>query len=72
MVQQVLGNGKPAKSSRVNSTPLAKGCSKKGERIDGEEDEEEEKGGKNNNLHTHTHPCGLLLLLLPRWLLGCV
>lgn len=73
MVRQALGNGKPAKSSRVNSIPLERQFSEEGERKEGKEDEEEEeeKGEKNNNSHTHTHP-RVLLLLLPQRLLGCV
>lgn len=73
LVRQALGNGKAAKSSGVNSTPLERQFSEEGERKEGKEDEEEEgeKEEKNNNAHTHTHP-RVLLLLLPQRPLGCV
>lgn len=59
MVRQALGNGKPAKSSGVNSIPLERQFSEEGERKEGKEDEEEEeeKEEKNNNSHTYTSPC---------------
>lgn len=72
LVRQALGNGKPAKSSGVNSIPLERQFSEEGERKEGKEDEEEEEEKEEkNNSHTRTHP-RVLLLLLPQRLLGYV
>lgn len=58
-VRQALGNGKPAKSSCVNSIPLEQEFSEEGERKEGEEDEEEEKGKKNQLAHAYTSLCAV-------------
>lgn len=56
LVQQVLGNGKPAKSSCLKSIPLEKGFSEQGERK-----EKRKQKRRKDNLHTQTCPCMPLL-----------
>ena len=78
MVQQVLGNGKPAKSSCVNSIPLEKGFSEEGVRKGGEdeeEDEEEEEEKEEKELaHTDMFPCAAAVAacMRLRWHLGAL
>lgn len=55
LVGQALGNRKPAKSSRVNDTPLEKELSEEGEREEGQANEEEEEKEEDTTTCTHIH-----------------